>query len=154
MRTLLPILAAGLVLSLLIWPQIVKRRDFISDVLKSSSVPLNSKAQIDMKRVLFYSEDRKGQPFLLTADKIWEVDSDNKIIRIDEPKGEMTLNSGIKLFSESPFALYNQEKGIVHFDKEVHLKSDNGYDIETSSVFVDYQNQQYFLYLKLKFYHN
>ena len=142
MRTLLPILAAGLVLSLVIWPQIAKRRDFISDVLKSSSVPLNSKAQIDMKRVLFYSEDKKGQPFILTADKIWEIDTEDKTIRIDAPKGEMTLNSGIKLVSESPFALYNQEKGIVHFDEQVHLTSDNGYNIEASSIFVDYQNQK------------
>ncbi|MBP5534181.1 MAG: LPS export ABC transporter periplasmic protein LptC [Alphaproteobacteria bacterium] len=141
MRVLLPILAGGLVLLLLIWPQIVKRRDFISDVLKTSAVPLNPNAQIDMKKVLFYSEDNKGQPFQLAADKIWEIDSVNKVVQIDYPKGEMLLNSGVKLFSNSQTAFLYQEKGEVHFKEKVHLNSDNGYRIETSNVFVDYQNQ-------------
>ena len=141
MRVLLPVLAGGLLLSLLIWPQIAKRRDFISDVLKTSSVPLNSNAQIDMKKVLLYSEDEKGQPFQLLADKVWEVDSVNKVVQIDLPKGEMTLSSGVKLFSDSPVAFFYQEKGLVNFKDDIHLNSDNGYNIKTSDVFVDYQNQ-------------
>ena len=141
MRVLLPVLAGGLLLLLLIWPQIVKQRDFISDVLKSSAVPLNSKAQIDMKKVSFYSEDEKGQPFILTADKIWETDSVNKVVQIDTPKGEMTLNSGVKLFSDSPVAHLYQEKGQVYFENDIRLTSDNGYQIEASEVYVEYQNQ-------------
>ena len=142
MRKLLPILAGGLVLSLMIWPQIVKRRDFISDVLKSSSVPLNSNAKIDMKEVMFYSEDGKGQPFTLTADKIWELDTEKRIIQLDDPKGKMTLNSGVNVFSDSPVALFYQEKGLVYFEQEVHLDSDNGYQAKASNVNVDYQNQK------------
>ena len=141
MRVLLPVLAGGLVLSLLIWPQIAKRRDFISDVLKSSAVPLNSKAQIDMKKVSFYSQDEKGQPFILTAEKIWEIDPANKVEQIDLPKGKMTLNSGVKLFSDSPLALYYQEKGLIHFKDKIYLNSDNGYQVEASEIYVEYQKQ-------------
>ena len=102
-------------LLLLIWPQIVKRRDFISDVLKTSAVPLNPNAQIDMKKVLFYSEDNKGQPFQLAADKIWEIDSVNKVVQIDYPKGEM-LFGNCKLQNDTPAYLrerWKKERGRV-----------------------------------------
>ena len=82
MRILFPALAAGLLLALLIWPQIMKKADFISTALRAS-VPMNSKAKIDMKKVQFYSEDEKGQPFTLTSDKILEVQPEERLVQMD-----------------------------------------------------------------------
>lgn len=141
MRILLPILAGGLLLSLLIWPQLMKKADFVSDVLKSSVAPLNSKAQIDMKKVQFYSEDDKGQPFTLTSDKILEVNPEKRLVQMDNPYGEMTLNSGVKIFSDSPVALFYQDSEVVYFKKDLHFKTDNGYTATSSDVVVDYKNQ-------------
>ncbi len=141
MRILLPVLTGGLVLAILIWPQIVKKADFISDTLKQSVAPLNSKAQIDMKKVQFYSEDDKGQPFTLVSDKILEIDPENRLVQLDNPIGEMTLNSGIKIFSKSPMAWFCQETEIVYFKEDLYLNTDNGYKADLSDVVVDYDKQ-------------
>ena len=141
MRVILPVLAGSLLLLLLIWPQIQKKADYISGVLKNTITPVNSKAQIDMKKVQFYSEDKKGQPFTVTSDKIVEIDSQNHLVQLDLPKGEMTLNSGIKIFSESPMAWFYQDSDVVFFKKDLHMTTDNGYTAEASEVVVDYKNQ-------------
>lgn len=141
MRIILPVLAGGLVLMLLIWPQIQKKADFISGNLKNAVEPINSKAQIDMKKVQFYSEDKKGQPFTITSDKILEVDPQNRLVQLDMPKGEMTLNSGVKIFSNSPMAWFYQDSEIVFFKEDLHMQTDNGYQANASAVVVDYKNQ-------------
>ena len=141
MRFLLPVLSGGLVLSLLIWPQLQKKADFFSDSLKRSVSPISSKAQIDMKKVHFYSEDKKGQPFTLISDKILETDTSNHIVQLDRPVGEMTLNSGVKIFSNSSMALFYQNTNIVFFEEDLYFKTDNGYNAVSSAVFVDYKNQ-------------
>jgi len=142
MRVVLPVLAGGLLLSLLVWPQLQKKSDFFSDGLKDSVSPELSKATIDMQKVQFYSEDEKGQPFTITSDKILEIDPKQRLVQLDLPDGEMTLNSGVKIFSKAPFAWFYQETDIVFFKDKVYLETDNGYVADSSAVIVDYKNQK------------
>ena len=115
MRFILPVLAGSLMLLLLIWPQLQKKVDFISDTLKNTVAPVYSKAQIDMTKVQFYSEDDKGQPFTITSDKILEIEPENRLVQLDSPKGEMTLTSGVKIFSDAPMAWFYQNTEVVFF---------------------------------------
>ncbi len=141
MRVLLPVLASGMVLALLVWPQIAKRADFITGALKNSVRPTNLQAKIDMKKVQFFSEDEKGQPFTVSSEKIVEIDPENKVVQMDNPKGEMSLNSGIKLTSNSPLAWFYQDTQVVYFKQDVVVFSDNGYQADLSDVVVDYKKQ-------------
>ena len=142
MRVVFPVLAGGLLLSLLIWPQIQKKTDLISGALRQAIAPNVSKAQIDMQKVQFYSEDKKGQPFVVFSDKILEIDPNQRLVQLDAPEAEMTLNSGIKIDATSPVALFYQNTDIVFFKETVNLKTDNGYVANTSEVTVDYKNQR------------
>ena len=98
-------------------------------------------ATIDMKKVQFVSEDEKGQPFTVLSDQITQIDAQNKIVQLDNPRGEMTLSSGVKAFSSSPEALFYETTQVVNFKKVVDIVFDNGYNAQTSDVFVDYKKK-------------
>ena len=134
-------LALILLGSLLVWPQVSKKMDLISSSMKNTLKPKGLQASIDMTKVQFFSEDEKGQPFTISSDQITEVDVQNKIVQLINPKGEMTFSSGVKIFSSSPEAFFYQNTQIVDFKKVVDVLSDNGYQAKTSDVVVDHKNQ-------------
>lgn len=141
MRVLLLGLAGMLFILLLTWPQLMKRADMLTSTMKDAINPKNMQAQVDMTKVQFVSEDEKGQPFIVTSEYITEIDPANKLIQLEKPSGEITLESGTKLLCQSPLALFAQDTQVVHFTQGVKVISDNGYTADMFDVVVDYNNQ-------------
>lgn len=141
LRFLFPMLAFLLAASLLLWPQIVKQKGFIDRILKLSPVSFSTKASIDMTKVQFFSEDEKGQPFTIVSEKVLETDPEQKLVQLDKPKGELTLNSGVKLFSSSPFGFFYQDTQILIFKEDVSVITDNGYKADLSNVTINHKAQ-------------
>ncbi|MGN1091644.1 MAG: LptA/OstA family protein [Alphaproteobacteria bacterium] len=141
LRLLLTGSAMLMLVLLLVWPQLAKRADLISSALKNAASQKKIQASIDMTKVQFVSEDEKGQPFTISSDQITQIDAQNKIVQLENPRGEMTFSSGLKLFSSSPEALFYETTQIVNFKKLVDVLFDNGYQAQTSDVVVDYKNK-------------
>ena len=134
LRFLFPFVAFIIAASLLLWPQLVKQKSFIDSLLKVSPLHFSTKANIDMTKVQFFSEDEKGQPFTIVSEKVLETDPDQQLVRMDNPKGEMTLNSGVKILTSSPFGLFYQGTQILVFNDKVKITTDNGYEGNLSHV--------------------
>lgn len=137
MKFILTAVAALLGATLLLWPQIAKQRDFIDNVLKSSVASFSKDVTVDMTKVQFFSEDRKGQPFVVTSSKVLETDPAENKVKLDEPIAKMTLNSGVQMTTTSPYAFFFQNKEVLYFEKEVLLTSDNGYRASLSRVAIN-----------------
>ncbi len=123
-KVTLPILGGMLILLLLVWPQIIKQKNTISDLLKEST-NFNRKANISMEGGRFLSEDKKGQPFSITAEKVFEKDTDT--IRLKLPQSVLVLNSGVKIISNAPSADFIQKDNLILFTENLYFTSDNGY---------------------------
>lgn len=134
LRFLFPFVAFMIAAALLLWPQLVKQKSFIDSLLKISPIQFSTKANIDMTKVQFFSEDEKGQPFTIVSEKVLETDPAQQLVRMDNPKGEMTLNSGVKIFTSSPFGLFYQGTQILVFEDKVKITTDNGYEGDLSNV--------------------
>ncbi len=134
LRFLFPFVAFIIAACLLLWPQLVKQKSFIDSLLKISPLHFSTKANIDMTKVQFFSEDEKGQPFTIVSEKVLETDPTQQLVRMDNPKGEMTLNSGVKIFTSSPFGLFYQGTEVLVFEDKVKITTDNGYEGDLSNV--------------------
>ena len=141
MKVLLMSLAIITTGALLLWPQIVKQRDFLDSLLKNSMLSVHQAASIDMSKVKFFSEDKKGQPFTILSEKVLETDPKRKLVKLDEPIGQMTLNSGVKILSSSPTAYFYQDKEILIFEDNVKVSTDNGYVANLSQVTLNHKEE-------------
>ncbi len=141
MKLVLMTLAGLTAAALLLWPQIAKQRDFLDSLFKQSMVSFNRTASIDMAKVKFLSEDKKGQPFTIISEKVLETDPEQKLVKLDDPVGHMTLNSGVKIVSSSPFAFFYQDKEILIFQDEVQVTADNGYVAYLSNVTMNHREE-------------
>ena len=138
MKLILMSLAAMTAGALLLWPQLAKQKDFLDSLFKSTSLSFSRVASVDMAKVKFISEDKKGQPFTITSEKVLEVDPTQKLVKLDNPIGNMTLNSGVNITSVSPFAFFYQDKEILVFEDDVKITTDNGYTADLINVTINH----------------
>jgi len=128
-------------LIIFIWPQVVRQRDFLKSFMKSAGMEYTSISNMNMTKVSFLSQDSKGQPFVLEAQKVSEIDPDKKLIQLDEPTGIFHLQSGKDVTFTSPQAYYYQNDDLVHFFRDVLVKSSDGYTGNLSDVRLNYKKQ-------------
>ncbi len=141
MKLVLMTLAGLTAGALLLWPQIAKQRDFLDSLFKHSVLSFNRTASVDMAKVKFVSQDKKGQPFTIISEKVLETNPAEKLVKLDDPVGHMTLNSGVKVVSKSPFAFFYQDKEILLFQEKVHVTTDNGYVAYLSNVTMNHREE-------------
>ena len=136
LRTTMLVVAILMGGTLFLWPQIYRYYQFFDSMAEKASLS-DSKASIDMTSVTYFSEDKKGQPFKITSDSVLETDIKNKIVRLENPKAEMHLNSGLIVYGVSPYGLFYENDEKLHLEDTVTLTLSDGHVMDTSDVWID-----------------
>ena len=76
----------------------------------------------------FDSEDDKGQPYTITAQRA--VRGEGDVVILDDPTGDITLNSGRWVSTRAVKGMYNQEQKRLVLRDDVQIYDSEGYTLE------------------------
>jgi lipopolysaccharide export system protein LptC len=131
-KRLLPLLALALLASLALWPELQREADHARMSYRRGISPPESGKMVD---ATYHGVDANNRPYTMTAVTAQQVDPDR--INLTEPKGDMTLESGNWLMSQSHQGVYMPHTGSLDLSDEVHLYRDDGTTLDTSSASLD-----------------
>jgi lipopolysaccharide export system protein LptC len=89
----------------------------------------------------FDSVDDKNQPYSITAKKAVQGDKDSKVILLDQPLADLSLNSGNWLAAKAEQGAYNQDSQRLLLKGNVTLYHDDGYSMQMAELDVDLDKQ-------------
>jgi lipopolysaccharide export system protein LptC len=131
-KRVLPVVALALLASIALWPEIARDTDRSRLSYRRGVAPPESGKMV---AATYHGVDANGRPYTMTAATAHQVDPDR--INLTEPKGDVTLESGSWLMSQSHQGVYLQHEGSLDLSKDVHLYRDDGTTLDTSSATLD-----------------
>lgn len=135
LKIVLPATAAGLLLLLVAWPQIIPGGGSLKDGLKILGI--EKVDQLTMVNPRFEGVDDKNQPFSVLAESASQAGKDDTVIRLEEPKADLSLETGDWLALSAERGAYDREKRLLRLEGQVSLFHDQGFELETESAQVD-----------------
>lgn len=135
MKLLLPAIAAGLVILVVIWPQI--RGIDQSLRIPSKDVLLEQAQSLSMMNARFDGLDEKNQPYSLTADVATQQPGEDQLIDFQFPKGDIMLSEGAWLAVVAKTGRYARDTEMLELNGDVKLFHDQGYELHTEFAIVD-----------------
>lgn len=133
LRIVLPIAIGVLVILLALAPLTVGRD--ISFVLSKDRVEV-ARERMRVTTAVYRGQDSKGQPFSLTAGSAVQTTSSDPVVRLQKLAAEIQLPEGPARIVANR-GRYDMDSEKVAVDGPVHLRSADGYDIQTRDVGID-----------------
>nr|WP_047167321.1 LPS export ABC transporter periplasmic protein LptC [Sphingomonas sp. Y57] len=138
LRILLPVAIGVLVVLLALAPLTVGRD--ISFVLSKDRVEV-ARERMRVTTATYRGQDSKGQSFQLTAGSAVQATSRDPVVRLQQLAAEIQLPEGpAKIVAGH--GRYDMDSENVAIDGPVHLRSADGYNIETRDVGIDLKTRQ------------
>ena len=135
LKVLLPALAVALILLVVVWPEISRDgRDFR---IRVSDISLEQPDSLTMLNARFEGVDDKNRQFTLTADEATQTTDDENLIRLELPKGDVTLEDGTWLAMTAREGRYRRDTQMLDLNGEVTLFHDRGFELRTQAAQVD-----------------
>lgn len=135
LKVLLPALAVALILLVVVWPEISRdNRDFR---IRVSDISLEQPDSLTMLNARFEGVDDKNRQFTLTADEATQTTDDENLIRLELPKGDVTLEDGTWLAMTAREGRYRRDTQMLDLNGEVTLFHDRGFELRTQAAQVD-----------------
>ena len=131
--------AVGVLVAVLAFAPLHKKGD-VSFILDKKKVQ-SAREQLRVETARYTGTDRKGQQFVMTANRAVQPSSETPVVNIegiaanlDQPKGPMQIvaNKG----------RYNMDTQRVAIDGPVKVNGADGFHLNTSDVLVDLKEQQ------------
>lgn len=132
----LPIFAFLLASTMLAWPAFVEDKEKFSVAVPSLNVKQGG--GVDMEDVKFFSKDKRNNPLNVVAETVQEIDSEKKILKLNNPKATYKTSDGMVLTSLTPYALAFQSEKYLYFEDEIHTTTDTGYLALSTKAIYDY----------------
>jgi len=134
MKVLLPFLALGLIVLIVIWPQLKSDDTFR---IGFSSVSLTEETGPGMDNARYVGTDENRQPYSVTADLARLATPGGSIVDLDLPKADLTLEDGSWLVLTANTGRYMRDSAVLDLEGGVNLFHDTGYEITTEALSVD-----------------
>ena len=138
MKIILPLIAAGIVGLLMVWPQV---EDTFEAIPKDQVLP-QTIGKNELLNPRYESEDDRQQPFTITADRAIQSSQDPGIVMLDRPKADITLTDGTWIASEALQGTYNQNAEQLLLEGQVKLFHDQGYEMSTEKMLLNLQTHE------------
>ncbi|HVY13372.1 MAG TPA: LPS export ABC transporter periplasmic protein LptC [Alphaproteobacteria bacterium] len=128
MKLVLPSLAAGIVLVLMIWPSSVH-----------PPAPPRKTTALDstMQAPVYSSRDEKGQPFRVQADQAKQNPTAPGLTDLANPTGAIELQGGGNVQGQAQGAQYDQKEGKLSINGNLTLRHSSGATFQTQKAVVD-----------------
>jgi LPS export ABC transporter protein LptC len=134
LKLLLPTMAIAVVLSVVLWPQLV--RNFYS--VKASAVSLklqSANANNAAIQPIYHGVDNSGQEYTLRASRGEEIASHT--YKLENPLLIYKLHSGKVVSIGAATGTYHYKEQKIYLQQDVHLKHSLGYDFITTRAVID-----------------
>lgn len=138
MKVLLPAMAAALILLVIAWPHFTIDKDTFR--LGLAGLAPRQAESLSMLNARFDGIDDKDQPYTLTADVATQSDRNDKLINLELPKADITLEDGSWLALTARSGQYDRESRQLDLSGSVSLFHDRGFEMLTESARIDLAN--------------
>ena len=136
MKLLLPTVALGLIVLVVLWPQI--HIDSSQFSIGFSRFKLSGGESPSMVNARFVGTDRRNQPFTVTADLAKSTSLGSSDVELEQPKADLGMNDGSAMMLTANSGLYDQTDKMLRLQGAVNLFHDSGYEFKTAAADVDF----------------
>jgi len=135
MKLVLPALAAGLVLLVIAWPQLIP--DVSRSGLDFAKIARDQAKTLNMLNARYSGVDENNQPFNVAADLATQSPDDENVVELQHPKADITTTEGDLVALSARVGHYRREEEILDLTGRVHLIHDRGFDIVTEAATIN-----------------
>jgi lipopolysaccharide export system protein LptC len=134
MKLLLPAVAVGLVLLVVVWPRLQQSLEHLRAAVPR--LDLNEARDLKMVNAHYAGLDKRHRPYVLTADVARQTQA-NDLTSMEGPKADITLKSGAWLSITSDTGVYLSQGQLLDLFGNVKMFHDRGYELNTESAHLD-----------------
>ncbi len=131
MKLALPAIGLGVILLIVIWPQLREEGRVAIESLEVTEQDLTDRKMLNPRYESFDSDDR---PFTITAKEASQNAADKDLIDLDTPKARLQMANGRWVDVNAPLGTYDEGEEVVHLDGGVALNHEDGIEIRTQEV--------------------
>ena len=135
MKLLLPLLALGLVVAVVIWPN--EFRDAAGFHLAYVDNNNDGAAELTMLRPRYLGTDARNRPFVVTADRATQDPDDQRLITLVRLQADMAMTDGRWFTVLADHGTYHQQQQVLRLIGGINLFSDQGYEFNAQTVDID-----------------
>ena len=134
MRVLLPTVATGLILLVLVWPQFEdQQRRFTFGPAKIDKKAAKNLTMLNGR----YAGMLEEKPFTITATKAHQKNAKDMEFSLSGPKVDIMMNNGSWAAITAEDGFYNHKKQILELSGGVNVFHDTGYEFRTANAVID-----------------
>ena len=138
---ILPLIALVLVLTIMNWNRF--KSEAITPIQeRAKEIVAANIGKNELINPEFKSIDDKNQPFTLTADRAIQNDDDQDLILLEQPNGELKMNSSEIVSIHSKQGTYAQNTQNLFLSDTVELYYDQAYEMNTEQLFIDMKERK------------
>src|SRR3546814_396384 len=138
MKVVLPALAAGLVLLVVAWPQIMP--DISRSGIDFQKIARDQAKTLNMLNARYSGVDENNQPFNVAADLATQSPDDENLVELQHPKADIRTTEGDLVALSARLGHYHQEEERLDLAGSGHLPPDKSFDIRTEPATVHLQD--------------
>ncbi|MCL4678381.1 MAG: LPS export ABC transporter periplasmic protein LptC [Alphaproteobacteria bacterium] len=136
MRLVLPLIAAGIVMVLFLWP--AGRDEAIVPVAQERTMLKDQKiAKNELINPQFESADKKNNPYKISAARAIQGEKNEDLIMLEKPVGVMTMEGGAKIEVTSLTGAYRRDTERFFLSGQVDFLHDKGYRLRSEEAHID-----------------
>jgi len=142
MRLILPVIALIITGIVFTWSNMDDSR--IVPVVETPQTAQPTIGKNELLNPRFESRDRKNQPFTITANRAIQGEKDEELIILEEPVGDMLLDSGSWVAMTAEQGAYKQDNQNLLMRGSVRIFHDAGYQMTTDQLHMDMKDSTAF----------
>ena len=132
LKLLVPVIAAGLVISLFAWPLINGGDEGFRVDFADKNFHINGRDE--MLSPHFIGTDSANQPYSVTAEVAMRPQGQDDIIYLMMPEADITMDGGEWMFIEAQQGFYDRGHETLTLDGSVNMFTDGGFEVRTESI--------------------
>ncbi|MGB0671237.1 MAG: LPS export ABC transporter periplasmic protein LptC, partial [Rhodospirillales bacterium] len=137
-KVALPIIATIVIALVAIWPYLQSKDSRFR--LSFAALTPQEVAEPSMVNPRYVGSDSKHQIYSVTADMARAQDKDAKIVELEMPKADLTLEDGTWLVLTADTGVFRRDSDSLDLAGAVNLFHDSGYEFRTSFARVQLNN--------------
>ncbi|HXC55107.1 MAG TPA: LPS export ABC transporter periplasmic protein LptC [Rhizomicrobium sp.] len=134
MKRALPLAAGGLIAAVIVYALLPRQSDKLSLTYQSLGTINND---LTMTKPRLTGSDRKGNPFLITADAAVQDPANMRRATLRGVQADLTLDKGRWLNATAAGGFVDMDKGWLTLGGGIAIYSDDGYELHTARADVD-----------------
>ena len=135
MKLLLPLLAFGLAVAVVIWPNEFRQETGFHLTYVSGAD--GGAAELTMLRPRYLGTDAHDRPFVVTADRATQDPQDQRLITLVNLQADMSMTDSRWFTVMANKGIYHQQRNYLRLQGAINLFSDQGYEFNAQVAEID-----------------